>query len=369
MRDGGPPWHRAAFRPPWWPEDEAFPPEGHRPWGFRRRRFVRRVAFGLFVVVAFLAGTIALAAALVSRALGVRGAPLFGASLVGLAVLVVGLVVVGRVIRGAAAPLGEVMEAADRLAAGDYTVRVEPRGPGEVRRLGEAFNEMADRLGSAEERRRALFADVAHELRTPLSVVRGSAEGMLDGLYPADGDHLQTVLDQTVVMARLLDDLQTLSTAEAGELRLHREPTDPAALVAEAVARFSTLADERGVELRSDAASDLSTIDVDPVRIGEVLSNLVANALRHTPRTGAVAVRAEATPEGVSFVVTDTGPGIPAEDLPHVFDRFWRSVDSGGSGLGLAIAKHLVEAHGGTTAAESGIAGGTTVRFVLPRTG
>jgi two-component system sensor histidine kinase BaeS len=369
MREGGPPWHRSGFRPPWWPDDEPFPPEGHRPWGFRRRRFIRRVAFGLLVFVAFLAGTIALATALVSRALGVRGGPLFGASLVGLAVLAVGLVVVVRLIRGAAGPLGDVMDAADRLAAGDYTVRVEPRGPGEVRRLGEAFNQMADRLGSAEERRRSLFADVAHELRTPLSVIRGSAEGMLDGLYQADGDHLQTVLDQTVVMARLLDDLQTLSTAEAGALRLYREPTEPAALVTEAVSRFRGQADERGVGLRGDAAPGLPVIDVDPVRIDEVLSNLVGNALRHTPRAGEVVVRVEATAGGVTFIVTDTGPGISAADLPHVFDRFWKSADSGGSGLGLAIAKHLVEAHGGTIAAESGPTGGTTLRVWLPRGG
>jgi two-component system sensor histidine kinase BaeS len=329
--------------------------------------FVRRMAFGLLVFVAFLAGAIALATALVSRALGVRGGPLLGASLVGLAVLVIGLVVVARVIRGAAAPLGDVMDAADRLSAGDYAIRVEPRGPGEVRRLGEAFNEMATRLGSAEERRRSLFADVAHELRTPLSVIRGSAEGMLDGLYPPDRDHLQTVLDQTDVMARLLEDLQTLSTAEAGALRLHREPTDPSELVADVVTAFRAHAHDRGVGLHGDALPDLPLIDVDPVRIVEVLSNLVANALRHTPRDGTVAVRAETSTGGVAFVVTDTGSGIPADDLPHVFDRFWKSADSGGSGLGLAIAKHLVEAHGGTIAAESGPTGGTTLRIVVPR--
>jgi signal transduction histidine kinase len=331
--------------------------------------FVRRVAFGLIVFVAFLAGTIALATALVSRALGVRGGPLLGASLVGLAVLVGGLVVVVRIVRGAAAPLGDVMEAADRVAAGDYGARVQPRGPGEVRRLGEAFNQMAERLGGAEERRRSLFADVAHELRTPMSVIRGSAEGMLDGIYPPDRSHLQTVLDETVVMALLLDDLQTLSTAEAGALRLHTEPTAPAALVADAVAAFRGTAHQRGVELSGDAAPDLPALDVDPVRIGEVLSNLMTNALRHTPRGGEVAVRADITPAGVAFTVTDDGPGIPVADLPRVFDRFWKSADSGGSGLGLAIAKHLVEAHGGTIAADSGPGRGTTVRVTLPGSG
>jgi two-component system sensor histidine kinase BaeS len=367
MHDTGPPWRRPGFRPPWWPEDEPFPPAGPRPWGSHRRMFVRRVALGLIVFVAFLAGTIALATALVSRALGVRGGPLLGASLVGLAILVVGLVVVVRVVRGAAAPLGDVMEAADRVAAGDYGARVEPRGPGEVRRLGEAFNQMAERLGSTEERRRSLFADVAHELRTPMSVIRGSAEGMLDGIYPPDRSHLQTVLDETVIMARLLDDLQTLSTAEAGALRLHPEPTEPAALVADAVVAFRGAAEQRGVELSDEVAPGLPALDVDPVRIGEVLSNLVANALRHTPGGGEVAVRAQSTPGGVTFTVTDNGPGIRPTDLPHVFDRFWKSADSGGSGLGLAIAKHLVEAHGGTIAAESGPGPGTTVRVHLPR--
>ncbi len=331
--------------------------------------FVRRVAFGLLVFVALLAGMIALATALVSRALGVRGGPLLGAALVGLVVLVVGIVVVARVVHGAAEPLGDVMEAADRVAAGEYDARVRPRGPGEVRRLGEAFNQMAERLGTAEQRRRSLFADVAHELRTPLSVIRGSVEGMLDGLYPVDRDHLQTVLDETVVMARLLEDLQTLSTAEAGALRLHREPTDPAVLVADAVAAFRPQALERGVGLRGEPAPELPPLEADPVRIGEVLSNLVANALRHTPRAGAVVVRAQAIPGGLEFTVEDTGRGIAAADLPHVFDRFWKSGDSGGSGLGLAIAKYLVEAHGGTITAESESGRGTVMRARLPAGG
>jgi len=280
--------------------------------------------------------------------------------------LLVGFVAIGRSVRRMARPLGDVMEAADRVAGGDYAVRVQERGPREMRRLARSFNQMTERLGSDEERRRNLLADVAHELRTPLSVILGNTEGMLDGLYPADPEHLQPLVETTRVMARLLDDLQVLSTAEAGALKLHREPVEPAHLVADAVAAFRSRAEEKGVRLEDRAANGLPVLEVDPVRVGEVLSNLVANAVRHTPSGGSVTVSAEAVQDGaVAFAVRDTGPGIPPEALPHVFDRFVKSVDSVGAGLGLAIAKSLVEAHGASISAESGPEGGTAVRFTL----
>jgi two-component system OmpR family sensor kinase/two-component system sensor histidine kinase BaeS len=240
----------------------------------------------------------------------------------------------GRAVRRMAAPIGEVMEAADRVAGGDYSTRVEARGPGEVGRLAHSFNQMTERLQANETQRRALLADVAHELRTPLSVIRGNVEGMLDGVYPPDEAHLGPLLEETAVMARLLDDLQTLSTAEAGVLQLHRERLDPLSLATDAVAAFRTRAERAGVALDCAASGPVPEVDVDPVRIGEVLA--------------------------------DTGPGIDPGDLAHVFDRFVKSADSGGAGLGLAIARSLVEAHGGRITAQSVPGQGTTMRFVLP---
>jgi signal transduction histidine kinase len=284
--------------------------------------------------------------------------------------LLLGLLVVafvaGRAVRRLATPIGEVMEAADRVAGGDYATRVRVRGPGEVGRLAHSFNQMTERLQANETQRRALLADVAHELRTPLSVIRGNVEGMLDGVYPADEAHLAPVLEETAVMARLLDDLQTLSTAEAGVLRLHRERLDPAALARDATAAFRARSDRAGVRLDCRAAGPVPEVDVDPVRIGEVLANLLTNAIRHTPPGGAVEVVVGSDPAGVAISVSDTGPGIDARDLPHVFDRFVKSSDSGGAGLGLAIARSLVEAHGGRITAQSVPGQGTTMRFVLP---
>ncbi|HKQ00292.1 MAG TPA: HAMP domain-containing sensor histidine kinase, partial [Actinomycetes bacterium] len=272
----------------------------------------------------------------------------------------------GRAVRRVAAPIGDVMEAADRVAGGDYSTRVRVRGPGEVGRLASSFNQMTERLQASETQRRALLADVAHELRTPLSVIRGNVEGMLDGVYPPDEAHLGPVLEETAVMARLLDDLQTLSTAEAGVLRLHRERIDPAALAQDAAAALRSRADRAGVGLDCRADGPVPEVDVDPVRIGEVLANLLTNAIRHTPSGGSVRVVVEPAPGGVAFTVADTGPGIDARDLPHVFDRFVKSADSGGAGLGLAIARSLVEAHGGRITAESTHGQGTTMRFVVP---
>ena len=376
MPDHGPGWDRHRHppggfgrgrRPPWWPEDEPFPPE----WRGRGRRFPRRVG----LVVALFLGFFFVASGLVWRWFGGGGGfgpggagrgwsgPPFGLILLGLLGVAF---LAGRAVRRLAVPIGEVMEAADRVAGGDYSARVQVRGPGEVAGLASSFNQMTERLQANETQRRALLADVTHELRTPLSVIRGNVEGMLDGVYPPDEAHLGPVLEETAVMARLLDDLQTLSTAEAGVLRLHRERVDPAALAQDAAAAFRARADRSGVELECRAAGSVPEVDVDPVRIGEVLANLLTNAIRHTPRGGSVRVGVEAVPAGVAFTVSDTGPGIDARDLPHVFDRFVKSADSGGAGLGLAIARSLVEAHGGRITAQSAPGQGTVMRFVIP---
>ena len=352
-------------RPPWWPQNEAWPPV--RVGGDAGRTFLRRVGCFLlfvFVVIPTVGGFIGW---LFNGGGGRRDrgddGPPFGVFV--LLILVVMIVFVVRAVRRTAAPIGDVMAAADRVAGGDYTVRVEERGSHEVRRLVAAFNEMAARLQTNETQRRALLADVAHELRTPLAVIRGNVEGMIDGVYPRDDAHLVPLLDETAVMNRLLDDLRTLSLAEAGALRLHREPTEVDELVADVAAAFAPRAAERRLALATDVAL-LPPLDADPVRLRQILENLVANALRHTPPGGSIRVAARLDGATVAFAVCDTGSGIPPEDLPHVFDRFWKSADSGGSGLGLAIAKNLVAAHGGAIRAESEPGRGTVIRFTMP---
>lgn len=333
-----------------------------------RGHLLRRVGLIVFALfgITFLASALAVAA--ISGVLGLREhrglVPV--AAILGL-LLLVAIAAVGRTARRMAGPMAEVMDAADRVAGGDYGVRVDERGTPEMRRLARSFNAMTERLRTSEDHRKDLFADVAHELRTPLSVIRGNAEGMLDGLYPADRAHLEPLIDEIKVMSRLLDDLQTLSTAEAGALRLHRSRVEPGQLVEDVVTAFRSQADDARVSVEARVADGLPEIDVDPVRIGEVLANLMSNALRHTSPDGSVVIAAEPAPDGVSFTVTDTGVGIVADALPHVFDRFVKAKDSGGAGLGLPIAKALVESHGGRISAESEAGRGTAVRVFLPR--
>ena len=330
-----------------------------------RRHFMRRVALAFVAFFLFMVLVAAAAVALVSRIAGEGGHPVLLVAIVALGILAVGGIAAGRAVRRAAAPIADVMDAADRVASGDYAARVEPRGPGDTRRLARSFNAMAERLETNEVRRRELLADIAHELRTPLSVIRGNVEGMVDGLYPADAARLRPLIEETTKMARLLEDLQTLSTAEAGALRLHPEPMDAAALVEEALAAFGARAAGRGVRLESRVAAGLDTFEADAVRLGEVLANLLSNAVRHTPAGGTVTVSARRDARDLVFEVAVTGLGIPPEEVPHVFERFVSSSDSGGTGLGLAIAKRLVEAHGGSIEAESGVRG-TTMRFTIP---
>jgi signal transduction histidine kinase len=270
-----------------------------------------------------------------------------------------------RFLRRTAAPIGDMMSAAGRVADGDYSARIVPQGNGEIRDLAESFNKMTERLQANEKLRRNLLADVAHELRTPLSVIQGNVEGMLDGVYPRDDSHLLPILDQTAMMSRLLDDLRTFSLVEAGVFKLHREPTDIEELVLDLVAAYQPRARQAGVSLTGEV-SPMAEAEVDPVRLRQILENLVTNALRYTPAGGTIRVIANSDGRAVFFTVADTGVGIVPEHLPHLFERFWKSADSGGSGLGLAIARTLVEAHGGQIHAESAPGQGTTLRLQVP---
>ncbi len=263
-------------------------------------------------------------------------------------------------------PLAALANATQRLADGEPDVRVEVRGPRPVRELASSFNAMAERLDRSRASRQAMLADVTHELRTPLTVIGGGLEAMLDGVHPMDEDHVAPLLAETQVMDRLLEDLRTLSLAEAGALPLHREVADLVEVAGEAVAAQQPLARAKGVDLTLGGDPVLET-SVDPVRVREIVTNLLTNAIRHTPSGGRVEVTVQAVRGDAVIEVRDTGEGIPAADLPHVFDRFQRRADSGGSGLGLTIVRDLAAAHGGSVEATSdGVGLGARFRVRLP---
>jgi len=324
-----------------------------------------RVAAFAIVALTVLAVLATLLVWAISSVLGSSASSVIGGIVVLLFVALVARSLV-RGLRGSALPIADMMEAAGRVEAGDYSATVRETGPRELRRLARAFNAMSARLAADEAERRQLLADVSHELRTPLSVIQGNVEGILDGLYPADRAHLEPILEETQLLERLVEDLRTLSLSESGALQLHREPTDHGSLLAETVAGFRARADAAGIELSVSADDSMPTLELDQARLRQVIGNLLANALRFTPAGGSVQVDvASARDGGVEISVTDTGSGIAADELPHIFDRFYRSADSGGSGLGLPIARSLIEAHGGTIDAESGSDTGTTVRIRL----
>ena len=330
-----------------------------------RGRFLWRVGAFLVVFLLFISLMAALVIWLVGSLLGTH-LPAIAFGLLLLFVLALAARGVVRGVRGSASAAADLIEAAGRVEEGNYGTRVDERGPGEVRALARAFNAMSARLEDNEDERRRLLADVSHELRTPLSVIRGNLEGMLDGLYPADAAHLDVILEETSVLERLVDDLRTLSLAESGVLRLHREPTDLATLLREVATAHKAQTDAAGVALDVRVEGELPSIEVDPARTRQVVGNLLANALRYTPAGGEVTLSAASDDERVVVEVADTGPGIRSEAIGRIFDRFYRSADSPGSGLGLPIARSLVVAHGGEISASSEPGHGTTIRFSLP---
>jgi two-component system, OmpR family, sensor kinase len=277
------------------------------------------------------------------------------------------------------APLRQLKKAANAISNGDLTRRVDIQSGDEFGDLGHAFNQMAESLDKAETQRRHLIADVAHELRTPLAVIQANLEGMLDGVLPLDTDQVESVHEQTLLLNRLVGDLRLLSLAEAGELALERQPTDLGVLVHRAAEHVRPQAAQKNITIETEVEAGLPEISVDADRIEQVLTNLIANALRYTPAGKSVwiEVKTAGAPGEVELSVTDPGPGIAAEDLPYIFDRFYRADKSrarasGGSGLGLAIVKQLVEAHGGTVRADSpvfvgddGQGFGTRMRILL----
>ncbi len=375
MRAGGGPgrwrgWDREQWpftmrRPPWWPEGEPFPP---------RRRVRRGPApflrlFGCFVLaglaVAFLTGGL-LGALFGGWGPGPGGPhPFFLFPLL----LIIALIVIATAggVRRMTRPMDNLIDAARRIESGDYSAQVPEWGSPDIRSVARAFNSMSARLKAMDEQRRSFLADVTHELRTPLSVIRGQAEAINDGLYPADSTHLAPILDATATLDRLVEDLRTLVLTDAGSLVLHKEPTEVGALVHDTVDSFRSQAESKALSLTTEIAPNLPSIEVDPARIRQVIGNLLSNAIRHTPSGGSVKVDMSSTADQVTITVTDTGEGVPPDLLPHVFERFVKGASSAGSGLGLAIAQEIVAAHGGTIELQNGHESGAIARVTLPR--
>jgi two-component system sensor histidine kinase BaeS len=280
------------------------------------------------------------------------------------------------VFRGIATPIADVMSAVDAVAGGDLSVRVpEPEhGPGEFRRLANSFNRMTETLERLDLQRKNLTADVAHELRNPLHIIQGNLEGMLDGVYAFTPQQVNILLDETRMLTRLVEDLQTLSLAEAGQLALKIEPVDISELLTDVSTSFSGQAEVGQVDFQVDVQGvvDNLVINADAERLDQIITNLVANALRHTPPGGRITLGAESTPVGIRILVQDTGEGISPEDLPYIFDRFWKGdrsrsrAEGVGSGLGLAISRKLAESHGGQIKVASELGRGTTFTVELP---
>jgi two-component system, OmpR family, sensor histidine kinase BaeS len=269
-----------------------------------------------------------------------------------------------RMFRRNLAPVGRLIEATRRLGEGDHGVRLEITRPGPFAAVFGSFNKMAERLEEENVRRRRLLADIGHELRTPMTVIRGEVEAVLDGLHPSGS--LSNVVDEIDLIDRLLDDLRLLSMAEAGTLRLETEPTDLSELVHAVAASFSNLATSQRVDVEVDVAPGLPEIDLDPHRINQVVSNLVANALSQMPEGGRLELAVSSDGDAVTVHVDDSGPGLADDELERIFDRFVRSADSTGTGLGLSITRDLVEAHGGAITAANRPSGGARFTVVLP---
>ncbi|OGO67836.1 MAG: hypothetical protein A2Z37_08005 [Chloroflexi bacterium RBG_19FT_COMBO_62_14] len=289
------------------------------------------------------------------------------AAAVGLVALILG----SMLFRQITSPLRAVSQAAEAIAAGQLDRRVEVKTADEIGRLAQSFNRMAESLAQADVQRRNMVADIAHELRTPLTVVQGSLEAMLDGVYDLNPENIASIHQQTALLSRLVADLRDLALAEAGQLRLDWQSVDLEAVIAQASNALQSQALEKGVTFKVELPQGLPRLRGDGQRLQQVLFNLVSNALRHTPTGGTVKTAVEVKEDRVVIRVQDTGSGIPAEDLPHVFERFYRvdrsrARSTGGSGLGLTIAKRIVEAHGGQIWAQSWLGAGSTFAFSLP---
>lgn len=281
-----------------------------------------------------------------------------------------GGLIVWQVVR----PLQQLTDAAQKIAAGNLTQQVNVAPGDEIGDLGLAFNQMTQRLARAETLRNQMTADIAHELRTPLTVIQGNIEALQDGVFPLTIDALDPILDKTLLLRRLVEDLRQLTLAETGQLSLNMQPTDLHALAVQSAEAFQSTAAARAISLVIDSPDGLPAVNADRQRVQQVFMNLLANALRYTPDGGSVTIRLALEAGWIRVAVEDTGPGIPPEDRTNVFERFYRvdqgrarAADGSGSGLGLAVARSIVEAHGGQIGVESAPDQGAVFWFTLAR--
>lgn len=273
--------------------------------------------------------------------------------------------------RATTRPIRALTEATEAMARGELDQTVPVTSDDEIGHLATSFNTMTVKLAEARQLRRQMTADIAHDLRTPLSVLTGYLEAIREGALEASPERIATMHAEAELLGRLIEDLRTLALADAGELTLHPTTVAPGSLLARVVAAFTPEAKAAGLALGLDVASDLPTLQVDVDRLNQVLGNLIRNAIRHTPAGGVISLSAQAHPDGVHLTVTDSGEGIDPTVLPHIFERTVRgdsarSQDGGASGLGLAIARSLMEAQGGTITVESRPGEGATFTVTLP---
>jgi signal transduction histidine kinase len=285
--------------------------------------------------------------------------------------VLVALIVGVLLARSLTSPVRALTQAAQRMTAGELEQQVETISADELGQLAQAFNQMSNQLAEKDRLRQQMTADIAHELRTPLTVIAGYAESMKEGVLTPTEDRLALIHNEIEHLQRLVEDLGTLSRADAGELALNRQSISPTELLKQVAATYRHQAEQKQINLSLGIDPDLPDIFVDETRLMQVLGNLVSNAIRHTPENGQISLSSHRHESGwIALKVSDTGSGIPGEDLPHVFERFYRADESrtdsdGGSGLGLAIAKAIVEAHGGNIEVESKLGEGTVFTIHL----
>ncbi len=338
----------------------------------RRSRFISFAIFFIITLILFVGGIAALLYFLFSEYTGVRniwilicGAPII--------LIVILLFTVFNLYIRFGKPLEDFFDTINKIEEGDLSARVKENTSDMFSELFKRFNKMVGELERAAQQRRNLTADIAHELRTPLHIIQGNLEGIVDGVYQPTPEHINNTLDETRLLTRLVNDLQTLSLAETGQLPLHPTLFLLADLIADLTSSFSSQAASLGIHLQTHLADENQQVTADYDRLNQVLSNLISNALRHTPQGGKISIETESTvgtERSVRISVKDTGAGIASDDLPFIFDRFWRGDKSRSgrthSGLGLAIAKQLIHAHDGTIEAQSELGTGTSFIIELP---
>jgi len=316
-------------------------------------------------------GSLVFDASTVPSRLRMVGGILLPVGLISVFLALLAAVVIILLSRRIVTPLAEVIAASHAVTAGKLDARVRVQGTQDLLLLTDSFNQMANSLERNDRERRDLLANIAHELRTPISAIRGRLEGVLDGVYPADETHISLALKANYILERLVEDLRLLTLAESHHLHFEKKEADLKALAAHGLEMFSAEAQEKDIQLQFLPAPGDYIATLDPQRTGQVIGNLIGNALRYTPSGGKVWLALEKTDTTITLSICDNGSGIPEADLPYIFNRFWRKDKSrarhtGGSGLGLAIAKQLIEAQGGSISAENLPKGGLKVKVTVP---